>query len=120
MTRFIVPPEECGSLKEMISFLSGKWNLPICIVLFNGSKRFNELKEELSQRAGEEICSSSLSHALKNLEDQGFITRNVVVDSTPVKVEYSLTEKGKALENVVKAILEWTQKYNQSEKDILA
>ena len=114
MEKLDVPPEKCGTLKKLTHFLSGKWNLPICIILFKGPKRFNEIKEELSIRVGEEVCSSSISHALKNLEEQGYVIRNVVIDKTPIKVYYELTSKGKALKGVIKAILDWAEKYGEN------
>jgi len=52
------------------------------------------------------ISTKSLSYALKNLNQNGVITRTVH-PTTPVQIEYSLTEKGRDFEQVFVAMCEW-------------
>jgi DNA-binding HxlR family transcriptional regulator len=47
-----------------------------------------------------------LSERLKELESEGVVTRTVIPD-TPVRIEYHLTEKGRALAGVVDAVAAW-------------
>lgn len=54
-------------------------------------KRFNEFLNSM-----EGISTKTLSVRLKEMEDTGLITRNII-ERRPLKVEYSLTEKGEAL-----------------------
>ena len=54
-------------------------------------KRFNEFLNSM-----EGISTKTLSVRLKEMEDAGLITRNII-EKRPLKIEYSLTEKGKAL-----------------------
>ncbi len=54
-------------------------------------KRFNEFLNSM-----EGISTKTLSVRLKEMEDAGLITRNII-ERRPLKVEYSLTEKGEAL-----------------------
>ena len=51
-----------------------------------------------------------LSERLKQLEAEGIVTRTVYAE-TPVRVEYRLTEKGRALTDVVVAISVWAERW---------
>lgn len=82
----------------------GKWSFLIIGELHTGTKHFNELSKKLG------ISTKSLSDALKNLETNGAITRTVH-STTPVTVEYSLTEKGHDFEQVFLAMREWGAKW---------
>lgn len=71
------------------------WNILIIRELLKGCMRFNQLQESV-----EGITNSTLSERLKRLVDEGIITRKQH-NSIPPKVEYSLTEKGKAFRDIV-------------------
>ena len=75
--------------------LGGKWSLPIIFTLVHTTKRFKELEREI-----EGINTRMLVKELKQLEKNGIISRKVYAEIPP-KVEYSLTEKGKRLKNVL-------------------
>jgi DNA-binding HxlR family transcriptional regulator len=51
-----------------------------------------------------------LSERLQELEQEGIVARSVV-PHTPVRVEYSLTKKGRALGEAIGAIADWAQKW---------
>jgi DNA-binding HxlR family transcriptional regulator len=50
-----------------------------------------------------------LSERLQELEDEGLVERAVVPD-TPVRVEYSLTRKGKGLAEAIETLSNWAEK----------
>ncbi|MBW7884366.1 MAG: helix-turn-helix transcriptional regulator [Caldilineaceae bacterium] len=77
----------------------------ILFVLMRGPHRFNEL---LAAIPG--ISDRLLTQRLRELEEQGLVVRHVVA-SSPVRVEYELTEAGRDLEEVVLAILNWGYKW---------
>jgi DNA-binding HxlR family transcriptional regulator len=56
------------------------------------------------------ITDRMLSERLQELENEGVLARTVVPD-TPVRVEYSLTRKGKGLAEAVDSLAEWAEKY---------
>jgi len=86
--------------------LGRKWHLRIVYQLLeNGPMGFSELKSAI---AG--VSSKMLSESLTRLEDDGLVDRAVVSDQ-PVRVNYSLTEQGRALEPVVSALVEWGSEY---------
>jgi DNA-binding HxlR family transcriptional regulator len=87
---------------DALYVIGGKWKLRIIIALSEGSKRFNEL-----QRTVTGISAKVLSGELKDLELNGFIVRNVHEQSTPVVVEYELTDYSDTLDEVVQALSKW-------------
>jgi DNA-binding HxlR family transcriptional regulator len=55
-----------------------------------------------------------LSDRLQELETEGIVERTVIPD-TPVRVEYALTRKGRALAPAVEAIVDWAHKWTEEE-----
>ena|SRR5438874_43379 len=71
--------------------ISGKWTLLVIRDLTDGSQRFCELERSLDG-----ISPRTLSLRLRALEDQGIVERRTYPE-VPPRVEYALTEKGRAL-----------------------
>ena len=90
-----------NSIADALYAIGGKWKLRIIVGLKDGSKRFNEL-----QRLIDGISAKVLSAELKELEMNGFIKRNVFT-STPVVVEYELTEYADTLNGVLDTLSVW-------------
>jgi DNA-binding HxlR family transcriptional regulator len=78
--------------------ISGKWTLLIIRDLASGVKRFNQLERSLSG-----ISPKTLSERLRALEEEGVIHRQTFAE-VPPRVEYSLTEKGRDLVEVVECM----------------
>ncbi|MBZ0278955.1 MAG: helix-turn-helix transcriptional regulator [Anaerolineae bacterium] len=81
------------------------WILLIVRDLMTGAKRFKNLQESLGN-----ISPKTLSQRLKMLEEAGLIHREAFAEIPP-RVEYSLTEKGQALSDVIEAIRAFGEKY---------
>lgn len=75
--------------------ISGKWTLLIIRDLSSGVKRFNQLERSLRG-----ISPKTLSERLRSLEEEGIILRQIFAEMPP-RVEYSLTEKGHDLVDVI-------------------
>jgi|SRR4030095_15683865 DNA-binding HxlR family transcriptional regulator len=90
-----------NAIGDALYAIGGKWKLRIIVALTNGNKRFNEL-----QRLIGGISAKVLSTELKELEINGFVRRNVFT-STPVVVEYELTEYAETLSGVLQSLSEW-------------
>src|SRR5919198_3636348 len=89
--------ESCCSLYHRAVELVGKrWTGAILLVLMDGPARFSEVKQLVP-----ELSDRLLSERLKELESEGIVVRRVI-DESPVRVEYALTEKGRALQPVVR------------------
>jgi DNA-binding HxlR family transcriptional regulator len=85
-------PTQCkatlNAIADALYVIRGKWKLRIIVALRKGNKRFNEL-----QRVIDGISANVLSTELKDLELNGFVSRNVFT-GTPVVVEYELSACG--------------------------
>lgn len=85
--------------------IAGKWKGLIIYHLMDETLRFNEL----ARRVGD-VTQRSLTKQLRELEAEQIVKRKVYA-VVPPKVEYSLTQKGKDLQTVVKALGDWGLKY---------
>jgi DNA-binding HxlR family transcriptional regulator len=88
-------PCPVGCCAEIIS---GKWTLLLIRDLAEGSQRFCELERSL-----EGISPRTLSLRLRALEEEGILERQTFPE-VPPRVEYGLTEKGRALIPIVEAM----------------
>ena len=78
--------------------ISGKWTLLLIRDLAEGSRRFCELERSL-----EGISPRTLSLRLRALEEEGILERQTFPE-VPPRVEYALTEKGRALVPIVESM----------------
>jgi DNA-binding HxlR family transcriptional regulator len=103
------PSKECAEyirpVRDVLDIINGKWKLPILIALSFGHKRFKELERDV-----EGITPKMLSKELRDLELNQLVTRTVY-DTIPVSVEYTLTEYGKSLDDVIVALRTWGKKH---------
>ncbi|MCJ2060988.1 helix-turn-helix transcriptional regulator [Methylobacterium sp. J-048] len=89
------------SVEHAMHLLGGRWRLLLVSYLIDGPKRFNELRRDLPG-----ISQRMLTLDLRALESAGLI-RRTVYPTTPVKVEYALTEDGMRLKKVVSVVQEF-------------
>src|SRR4051812_49801242 len=78
--------------------LSGKWTILLIRDLADGRARFCELERSL-----EGISPRTLSLRLRALEEEGIVTRRTFPE-VPPRVEYELTEKGRALVPIIESM----------------
>lgn len=94
-------PENCAVVRTM-GYIGGKWKPIILIRLLTGSTvRFGKLAVQMP-----DISRKILSQQLKELEEDGLITRHKYLEKPP-RVEYELSERGKTLIPVLKAMYDW-------------
>ena len=94
------PPPEIGAT---LAVLGGKWKILILWRLLARTCRFNELR-----RAIDGVSQHMLTVHLRELEDEGIVTRTVFAE-VPPRVKYALSEHGKTLGLVMKTLAEWGQ-----------
>jgi DNA-binding HxlR family transcriptional regulator len=85
----------------MLARISDKWTLLVVRVLGSGPFRFNALRREVG-----EISQKVLASTLRELEENGFISRTVT-PTTPPQVEYALTDFGREFLKPVRSLAEW-------------
>src|SRR5260221_13214025 len=99
-----VMKSSCRS-REVLDLIGDKWTVMIIHALSCETKRFNEL-----QRQVEGISQKVLTQSLRQMERNGLLER-VVYPVVPPKVEYSLTNLGKSLVDILKAVTEWSEQH---------
>lgn len=94
-------PALCSKVEKGMKIISQRWTSLIIYQLLNGPHRFCEIEAALP------ISGRVLSERFKELEQEGIVNREVFPE-TPVRIAYSLTEKGKALEPIMREIEKWS------------
>jgi DNA-binding HxlR family transcriptional regulator len=85
--------------------IGSKWTLLVIRDLADGTKRFNELEKSLVG-----ISAKTLSERLRSLEQEAILSRHAYAEIPP-RVEYSLTEKGRALLSLIESMREYGQRW---------
>ncbi|WP_036166118.1 helix-turn-helix domain-containing protein [Massilia sp. 9096] len=101
-------PATCEHLSRMLARICDKWTLLVVRTLGRGPRRFNALRKDIG-----EISQKMLAQTLRDLEENGFVTRTV----TPVKppqVEYALTELGENFLSPVRGLAEWVAAHSDA------
>jgi len=88
-------------VEATLDVIGGKWKGVILYHLLEETLRFNELR-----RIMPEITQRMLTKQLRELETDGLISRTVYPE-VPPRVEYSMTDYGRTLAPVVKALRAW-------------
>lgn len=91
--------------REIFSDVANKWALLIIETLGERTLRFTELRSEV-----EGISHKMLTQNLRMLERNGLVEREVH-PTVPPRVEYTLTEPGRALRATVDGMCDWTHRY---------
>ena len=94
----------CGVAKTL-KIIGRKWTMMLLHNLCQGKRRFGELQESLLG-----ISSKTLSQRLKELEEEGIITKKIFAE-IPLHVEYSLTKKGESFGDIFIKMAEWGEKH---------
>ena len=92
-----------AATSETLRVLEGKWKMVIIVQLFAAKAplRFSEL-----ERRVEGVNQKMLIQQLKDLEKDGIVTRKLYPE-VPPRVEYALSEMGKALGPSIEALIDW-------------
>jgi DNA-binding HxlR family transcriptional regulator len=98
-------PHLCARFHRAVELIGGRWTGAVIRLLHNGRMRFAELRAAIP-----DISDRMLSERLRELEGEGIVAR-IVVPETPVRVEYELTEKGRALEHALAAVGKWAERW---------
>lgn len=87
--------------RPILEHIANKWSVLILTVLCTKPSRFNEIMRRLDG-----ITHKALSDALKRLERNGLVRREVL-PTKPVGVEYTITPLGQSLQQPFEALYAW-------------
>ncbi|RIK40146.1 MAG: MarR family transcriptional regulator [Chloroflexi bacterium] len=97
----------CPRYHHAVELIGRRWTGAIVRVLLSGALRFSDIAEAVPG-----LSDRLLSERLKELEAEEIVIRTVI-PATPVRVEYRLTEKGRALAPVVEAVSVWAETWGR-------
>src|SRR5438105_10954274 len=95
----------CSRFHRAIELIGSRWTGAILKTLLQGKTRYAQIKSAVP-----DITDRMLSERLRSLEAEGLVLR-AVIPETPVKVEYELTRKGRELQNALREIANWAERW---------
>jgi len=95
----------CPQFHEAVELIGRRWSGAIIRALLSGSTRFTDIASTVPG-----LSDRLLSERLRELEQEGLVRRTVYPE-VPVRVEYTLTEKGRALRPTLEALSEWADEW---------
>jgi DNA-binding HxlR family transcriptional regulator len=88
-------------VETTVRIVGGRWKAAVLEQLFQGTKRFSELKRGVTG-----ITQRTLSQQLRELQSAGIVERTVYPDMPP-RVVYAITPLGKSLGPLLEAMCDW-------------
>jgi len=98
-------PVLCARFHHAVELIGRRWSGAVIQLLLGGRQRYAELRDAIP-----DISDRMLSERLRELEAEGLVAR-IVVPETPIRVEYELTPKGRALERALGEISRWAERW---------
>lgn len=95
----------CPRFEAAFCILGKRWNGLLIQALLSGPKRFKDISRVIPA-----MSDKMLSERMKDMEAVGIVVRNVFPE-TPIRIEYTLTDKGLAFQPVMDAIAEWAEQW---------
>ena len=94
-------------VETALMLIGDKWKVLILRDLMEGTKRFGELKKSIGT-----VSQKVLTTQLRDMEDKGLLTRKVYAE-VPPRVEYTLTETGYSLKQILDSMVAWGTDYQR-------
>ena len=98
-------PALCVRFHQAVELIGRRWTGAVIRLLMGGRRRYAELRSAIP-----DISDRMLYERLRELEMEGILA-SIVIPETPVRVEYELTPKGRALERALSEIGNWAERW---------
>jgi DNA-binding HxlR family transcriptional regulator len=95
----------CVRFHAAIELIGTRWTGAVLRALFTGQHRYAQIKAAIPG-----VSDTMLAQRLRALQEQELVERRVL-STTPVQVEYHLTQRGLELEPVLESIITWAHKW---------
>jgi len=106
LSQFMAKRPELCPVETTARIVGGRWSAAVLEQLFQGTKRFSELKRAITG-----ITQRTLSQQLRDLQSSGIIERTVYPD-TPPRVVYAITPLGKSLRPLLDTMCHWGKSHS--------
>ena len=103
----------CPRFHYTVELVGKRWSGAILRAMLAGVVRFSDLAGAVPG-----LSDRLLSERLRELEAAGIIVR-AVYPETPVRIEYRLTDKGRALEPAIEALAHWAETWLPNPEDVV-
>src|SRR6476661_7031995 len=95
----------CSRFHRAIELIGSRWTGAILQTLLQGRTRYAVIKSAIP-----DITDRMLSERLRSLEGEDLVSRHVLPES-PIRVEYELTVKGRELQDALREIGNWAERW---------
>src|SRR5918993_1194374 len=102
----------CPLYHRAVEVVGRRWAGAVLRAMLAGATRFGEIRGAIPG-----LTNRMLSERLKDFEAEGIVEREVIPEK-PVRVEYRLTEKGRALNSAVDALTAWAEEWVQPVENV--
>ncbi|GAA2067291.1 helix-turn-helix domain-containing protein [Streptomyces albiaxialis] len=96
-----IPAEHMAFIRQVLDRVGDKWSMLIIAVLENGPLRYTDLQRRIPG-----ISQRMLTHTLRQLVEDGLITRTAYAE-VPPRVEYALAPLGRGLHEIAMRLIGW-------------
>lgn len=104
-------PHDCRPIGDVLARVGDKWTILVIRLLSERRQRFSELHRGIGG-----ISQRMLTQTLRGLERDGLVERTVY-PTIPPRVEYELTERGRTLQEPLRAVAEWALLHQEGIED---
>jgi DNA-binding HxlR family transcriptional regulator len=101
----------CRRFQHAVEFIGKRWVGVIFFFLLTGPARFNEILAAIPN-----LSDRLLTERLRELEAAGMVTREVQ-PGPPVRVIYELTDAGRSLSDIIRALARWADEWTPPASD---
>ncbi|WP_217709073.1 winged helix-turn-helix transcriptional regulator [Nonomuraea rhodomycinica] len=101
-----IPAEQMAFIREILDRVGDKWSTLIIALLEDGPLRYSDLQHDVPG-----ISQRMLSHTLRQLHQDGLVTRTAYAE-VPPRVEYALTPLSRSLLDIVKQLIGWASDHH--------
>ncbi len=99
------PSAFCPRFHYAVELIGRRWTGAILRALLSGTTRFSDVSSSVPG-----LSDRLLSERLRELEAEGIVVRTVIPEM-PVRIEYTLTEKGQSLLPVIEEVTAWAERW---------
>ncbi|MCX4724338.1 helix-turn-helix transcriptional regulator [Streptomyces sp. NBC_01306] len=96
-----IPADHMAFIRQVLDRVGDKWSMLIVGVLEGGPLRYTDLQRQIPG-----ISQRMLTHTLRQLQEDGLITRTAYAE-VPPRVEYALAPLGRGLHEIVMQLIGW-------------
>ncbi|MFD8308402.1 winged helix-turn-helix transcriptional regulator [Streptomyces sp. NPDC059690] len=96
-----IPADHMAFIRQVLDRVGDKWSMLIIAVLEDGPLRYTDLQRQIPG-----ISQRMLTHTLRQLQEDGLVTRTAYAE-VPPRVEYALAPLGRGLHEIVMQLIGW-------------